>query len=75
MRALALAGDVPSRLTGKPFLINSSRLRSMTTDYNTPIAETFKLLGENPYTLEEGIRETVEWLKDYHGPDVRGGGD
>jgi nucleoside-diphosphate-sugar epimerase len=75
MRALALAGDLPSRLTGKPFLINSSRLRSMTTEYNTPIAETFELLGENPYSLEAGIQDTVEWLRNYQGPDVRGGGD
>lgn len=75
MKALAVMGDIPSRLTGKPFLINSSRLRSMTTDYNTPIAETFDLLGENPYNLEQGINATVEWLKSYKGPDVRGGGD
>jgi hypothetical protein len=47
----------------------------MTTDYNTPIAETFELLGENPYSLEDAIRETVEWLENYKGPDVRGGGD
>jgi len=75
MRALALAGDITSRLTGKPFLINSSRLRSMTTEYNTPIAETFDLLGENPCSLEQGITETAEWLRSYKGPDVRGGGD
>src|SRR5438874_4779477 len=75
MRFLALLGDIPSRLTGKPFLINSSRLRSMTTDYTTPMKETFELLGPNPYSLEEGIRETVEWLREYKGPDVAGGGD
>jgi nucleoside-diphosphate-sugar epimerase len=75
MRTLALVGDIPTRLTGKAFLINSSRLRSMTTDYNTPIAETFDLLGENPYSLEDGVRETVDWLRSYKGPDVRGGGD
>jgi nucleoside-diphosphate-sugar epimerase len=63
MRALALAGDIPSRLTGKPFLINSSRFRSMTTDYETPMEPTFELLGENPYTLEDGIHETVKWLR------------
>ncbi|MFL6516049.1 MAG: hypothetical protein ACJ8M1_13610, partial [Chthoniobacterales bacterium] len=75
MRFLASAGDIPTRLTGKPFLINSSRLGSMTTDYNTPIGQTFELLGENPYTLEEGIAQTVQWLRSYTGPDVRGGGD
>ena len=63
LRVLALLGDIPTHLMGKPFLINSSRLHSMITDYETPMERTFDLLGENPYTLEEGIRETVEWLK------------
>ena len=35
----------------------------MTTDYETPMDPTFDLLGENPSTLEEGISETVEWLR------------
>jgi len=74
MRVLALLGDIPTRLTGKAFLINSSRLRSMTTDYGTPMEPTFKLFGENPYTLEQGITETVEWLRSYQGPDGSAGG-
>jgi nucleoside-diphosphate-sugar epimerase len=63
MRVLALAGDIPTCLTGKPFLINSSRFRSMITNYETPMESTFELLGENPYTLEDGIHETVKWLR------------
>ena len=63
LRSLALAGDIPSALTGKPFFINSSRYRSMTTDYSTPMEETFRLLGDNPYNLEQGIAETVDWLR------------
>jgi nucleoside-diphosphate-sugar epimerase len=74
MRVLALLGDIPTRLTGKAFLINSSRLRSMTTDYRTPMEPTFGLFGENPYTLEQGITETVEWLRSYQGPDGSAGG-
>jgi len=74
MHGLALAGDIPSYLMGKPFLINSSRFRSMTTDYKTPMEPTFDLLGEGPYTLEDGIRETVEWLKSYAGADTFAGG-
>ncbi|HEV2046635.1 MAG TPA: NAD(P)-dependent oxidoreductase [Chthoniobacterales bacterium] len=65
IRALALLGDIPTYLTGEPFLINSSRLHSMITDYETPMERTFDLFGENPYTLEEGIRETVEWLESH----------
>lgn len=74
MRALALIGDIPTRVTGKPFLINSSRYRSMITNYDTPMEPTFELLGENPYTLEDGIRETVKWLRSYRGSNGSAGG-
>jgi GlcNAc-P-P-Und epimerase len=74
MRVLALLGDIPTHLSGKPFLINSSRLQSMTTDYATPMERTFQLFGENPYSLEDGIRQTVEWLNSYHGEDRSAGG-
>src|ERR1700730_3421042 len=70
---LALLGDIPTYFTGKPFLINSSRFRSMTTDYQTPMEPTFELLGENPYTLEEGISETVEGLRSSQDVDRPGG--
>ena len=74
MRVLALLGDIPSFVTGKPFLINSSRFRSMTIDYDTPMAQTFQLFGENPYSLEAGIKETVHWLRSYKGSDETIGG-
>ena len=74
MQVLAMMGDIPSRLSGKPFLINSSRFRSMTTDYKTPMEPTFELLGESPHTLEEGISETVEWLRSYRGTNGTAGG-
>jgi nucleoside-diphosphate-sugar epimerase len=74
MRVLALLGDIPTRITGKPFLINSSRLRSMITDYDTPMKRTFELFGENPYTLETGVRETVKWLRTSEGSSFLAGG-
>ena len=74
MRGLALLGDIPTLLTGKPFLINSSRYRSMITDYDTPMNRTFALLGDNPYSLEQGIDETVAWLRSYKSSDGKGGG-
>jgi len=74
LRLLALAGDIPSRLTGRPFLINSSRFRSMTSDYLTPMEKTFELLGAPTHTLEQGIRQTVEWLRSYQGPNGSSGG-
>ena len=74
MRVLALVGDIPTRVTGKPFLINSSRYRSMITNYETPMEPTFELLGENPYTLEDGIHETVKWLRTCQDFSQFGGG-
>ena len=74
MRALAFLGDIPTYFTGKPFLINSSRFRSMTTNYETPMERTFDLFGENPYTLEAGIEETVKWLRSYRGSNGSAGG-
>lgn len=74
LRLLALAGDLPSRLTGQPFLINSSRFRSMITPYDTPMEPVFKMFGENPYSLEEGIVETVKWLRSSRDLGQSGGG-
>ncbi len=74
MRSLALLGDIPSALSGKPFLINSSRLRSMVTDYPTPMEPTLALLGENPHTLEDGIKATVDWLRSNRDLGGAGGG-
>ncbi len=74
LRSLALLGDMPTRITGRAFLINSSRYRSMISDYDTPMEATFELLGGNPYSLEEGIDETVAWLRSYQGSDRTGGG-
>ena len=74
MQFLAAIGDIPTKLTGKPFLINSSRFRSMTTNYKTPMERTFAILGPNPYPLPVAIKETVEWLRSYQGPDGAAGG-
>lgn len=63
VKALARIGDGITALTGRPFYITSSRLRSMTTDYLTPMEPTFAAFGEPPYSLEEGIRETAQWFK------------
>jgi hypothetical protein len=46
----------------------------MTTDYQTPMERTFDLFGENPYTLEAGIEETVAWLRSYEGSNESAGG-
>ncbi len=65
LRAIALTGDVVTTVTGIKFPLTSSRYRSMTQDYVTPISETFDLFGTPPYGLREGVAETVKWLQSY----------
>lgn len=60
VRTLALCGDV-IKAVGLPFPITSGRFRSMTTDYITPMDRTIEALGEAPFTMEAGIKETIGW--------------
>jgi nucleoside-diphosphate-sugar epimerase len=62
LKALALLGDLVVKLGGK-FPIFSSRLRSMTENYVTPMDPTFAALGHPRFSLEQGVRETVAWLR------------
>ena len=63
LRAAGLAGDIITALTGKPFYITSSRYRSMVTDYITPMDKTYALLGKPKISLEQGVKETISWLR------------
>ena len=63
MRSMALVGDVISSVRGRKFIFTSTRYKSMTTDYATPMKKTFDILGKGPHTLEEGVRDTAMWLK------------
>jgi len=63
LRVLGQVGDLISMLTRKPFLITSSRVGSMTSDYRVPLEKTASELGYGPVSLEEGIRKTVGWME------------
>jgi GlcNAc-P-P-Und epimerase len=43
--------------------LTSSRFDSMTTNYFTPMDNTFKLLGESKYSLDEAVDSTIKWLE------------
>lgn len=62
LRLLGWAGDLASGL-GLRAPITSSRFRSMTQDYLTPMDGTFELLGKPAITLSEGVATTVNWLR------------
>lgn len=62
LRTLALAGDAVVAFGGK-FPIFSSRYRSMTEDYVTPMEKTFDRLGKPSTSLDQGVKATVKWLR------------
>jgi nucleoside-diphosphate-sugar epimerase len=68
VRSLAYGGDLLS-LMGIRFPIRTSRYRSMTQDYLTPMEPTFESFGDPPYSLAEGIKITADWLKMYWNGD------
>jgi nucleoside-diphosphate-sugar epimerase len=65
LRSIGLFGDVATRITKRKFPLTSSRFRSMTEEYLTPIEKTFSVFGEPPFSLQAGVHETVEWLEQY----------
>jgi nucleoside-diphosphate-sugar epimerase len=67
MYGMALVGDSISFVRGRKFIFSSTRYKSMTTDYLTPMNKTFAVLGKGPYRLEDGIRDTAIWLEMLNG--------
>jgi nucleoside-diphosphate-sugar epimerase len=62
-RASGKMGDILLRF-GIPFILNSQRLSNLLEDYYVPLEPTLDLIGEPEITLEQGVIETVEWLKE-----------
>ncbi len=63
MRFLALLGDILSKTGIKSFPFNSFRLNNILTEYIFDLSETEKVCGELPFSIEEGVKELVVWLK------------
>ncbi len=66
LRGIALLGDV-IKSTGRTFPLFTSRYRSMTQSYLVDMNPTIASLGEAKYSLDDGVQETVEWLKSQGG--------
>lgn len=60
VRSIAMVGDV-LKAAHIPFPISTSRFRSMTSDYITPMDRTIDAFGDAPYPLEAAIKETIHW--------------
>jgi len=66
LKNMGLFGDLFGKLTGKRFVIDSSRFRSMTQDYLAPMDPTFELLGRPTFDLENAVKQTLSWLDNHH---------
>jgi GlcNAc-P-P-Und epimerase len=65
IRLLATVGDV-LKAAGLRFPITSSRYKSMTTSNDAPMEPTLSTFGKPPYSLDDGIEQTVAWLRVTH---------
>lgn len=65
IRLLAKVGD-GMRAVGLRFPIYSSRFQNLITPNPVPVDPILDLLGTPPYLLDQGIGETVNWLKSYY---------
>ena len=62
-RLAANVGDVLRWLGWRRCPFHSFRLNNILTEYVYDLAATRKVCGELPYTQEEGIEETVRWIR------------
>lgn len=63
--ALAKFGDFV-RKAGISFPLYTERLSNLTTTNPVPMDAILRLLGTPPVSLEQGVEETVAWLREYY---------
>lgn len=62
-RVAARCGDFINACGYRGFPFNSFRLKNVLTEYRVDLAETEKVCGPLPYTLQEGVKETAKWYR------------
>ncbi len=62
-RAGARAGDFLNWLGWSRFPLNSFRLTNVLTPFELDLSVTEKVCGPLPFTMQEGVKETVGWLQ------------
>ena len=69
-RLLAKFGDCVVRLGFANFPFNSFRLKNLLTEYRFDLTETHRICGNLPYTIGEGVRKTVAWVRSLDAKDT-----
>jgi dihydroflavonol-4-reductase len=65
--AIGIAGDLRTRMTGRPTSINSQKVKELLESFWVcDVSRSMTFLGFNPrIDLETGIRETVQWYRSH----------
>jgi nucleoside-diphosphate-sugar epimerase len=61
---LAFVGDHLASI-GIPFPLTTFRLMNMITSQILDVEKTIKITGQPLYTIDEGVHQTIEWLRNY----------
>ena len=65
VRLLALTGDALGHLGMRRVPFNSFRLKNMLAQYRFDMRETEAICGPLPYTIEDGVRLTADWINSH----------
>ena len=61
---LARVGDFLNAVGVKRFPFNSFRLNNVVTPYSLDMTQTRDLVGELPFTMQQGVDATAEWIRE-----------
>ncbi len=64
LRAVAALGDVAKKLGWADPPLTSFRLNNMLTGARYPIEKTASAVGPLPYSMEDGVRQTIQWMRE-----------
>ena len=64
MRLMAMSGDLLQKLGWSDPPITNFRLNNMLTGSHYPIENTETVVGQLPYSFEDGVRNTLSWMYD-----------
>ena len=65
LRLMAKVGDLLKFLGWSDTPLTNFRLNNMLTGAHYPIEKTHKIVKELPFTLNMGVRQTLEWMEHY----------
>ena len=61
---LASIGDLLKRMGWQDPPLTTLRLKNILTGAHYPIEKTQKLVGQLPFSMKDGVRQTLEWMRE-----------